>query len=331
LSDKYFRERAIHALEENVDKKLRLREWPVYENYEITFDEAGKRYVRAPEDNRVKKQLQPLSRVSADLFLRFAGWVEEFSMDSELDTKDNAKAAKLWAETFGVLGMNSADATILDMLNSHRVTADYLGMPWRGDVGRGRRSSAQGGQPDESVENFAFEAWEAHIVWQLYKSVRSQAESASTTARKFMSTFDHGERMPISDPHGELTIQRLPWVERTIYSEDADLTRRWTLTVVEDAVNRKIENHCFPIVQGAPGSYEPGWGIRSLLGAMWLQMMFLMRADRRCDWCKSPLDPGRRSHARFCDNDGQCRWDWNYHKGSGKSSKHARREARYIR
>ena len=119
-------------------------------------------------------------------------------------------------------------------------------------------------------------------------------------------------------------------VERDIYSQDTELTRQWALTIVEDAVNRKIENHCYPITYGVPGYYEQGWGFRSLLGAMWLQMMFLMRADRRCWWCERPLDPGKRSHARFCDNGGRWRSSWSYHHGSGKSAKHYREQARRI-
>ena len=122
------------------------------------------------------------------------------------------------------------------------------------------------------------------------------------------------------------------WVERDVYSSDPERVRRWALTVVGDAVNRKIENHCYPLMQGdAPGSYEPGWEFKSLLGAMWLQMMFLMQEDRRCWCCGKPLDPGMPRHARFCKNKGKCRSNWNYNKGSGKSSKRARREARYIR
>jgi hypothetical protein len=121
-------------------------------------------------------------------------------------------------------------------------------------------------------------------------------------------------------------------VERDIYSRDPELIRRWALTVVTDAVNRKIENHCYPILQGdAPGSYKPGWAFKSVLGAMWLQMMFLMEADRRCRRCGKPLDPGRRSHAKYCDNGGRCKALWNYHEGSGTSSKEWRRQGRYIR
>jgi hypothetical protein len=62
---------------------------------------------------------------------------------------------------------------------------------------------------------------------------------------------------------------------------------------------------------------------------MWLQMMFLMHADRRCWNCGRTIDPGRRKHARFCDNNGLCRSKWNYKEGRGKSSKEERRRTRY--
>jgi hypothetical protein len=328
--DRSLRERAIHALEENVEEISRSGQWLVYERYEIIFDEAGNRYLHAPSSrkdapNEIVRRLNPLSRNSADLFLTFARWPEEAGMDKELDTARNAEAAKLWAETFGVLGLNPIDMFILNMVNSHRVTADYLGMPWLGDAGRSRLNMARGGRPHESVANFTFEAWEAHIAWRLYESVRSEGTVVEASVIQFMSTINQWEADVT--PEGSENS----WVERDIYSSDPELVRRWALSVVGDAVNRKIENHCYPIIRGdAPGSYEPGWAFKSLLGAMWLQMMFLMREDRRCWWCKRPLDPGRRSHARFCDNNGRCRAKWNYYEGGGDSNKEKRRQSRYV-
>jgi len=153
----------------------------------------------------------------------------------------------------------------------------------------GRLNTAHGGRPNESVENFAFEAWEAHIVLCLYQAVRSQEIVDAPSVIRFMSSESE-----------ELGLLNHPWVERDVYSQDSELTRDWALAIVKGAVNRKIENYCYPTIQGAPGSYEQGWGFESLLGAMWLQMMFLMRADRRCWRCHKPIDPGRRSHARYC-------------------------------
>jgi hypothetical protein len=324
--NQYLRELAERALAKNVEENSHRTEWPLYEHYEIMPDESGKKYLYAREAingsvNPVKERLRPLSRVSADLFLRFAHWVENPGMDKELDTERNTRAAEGWVKKYGVLGLNPPDMTIIGLVNSHRVTADYLGMPWRGGVARGRRNTAHGGRPNESVENFAFEAWEAHIVWRLYESVRSQEVVDMPSVSQFMSPFEQGEP----------GFTGGSWVERDSFS-DPELARSWALTIVEDAVNRKIENHCYPIVQGTPGSYEQSWGFRSLLGAMWLQMMFVMREDRRCWWCGKPLDPGMPSHARFCkNNNGRCRSKWNYHEGEGKSSKESLRQSRYTR
>jgi predicted nucleic acid-binding Zn ribbon protein len=193
--------------------------------------------------------------------------------------------------------------------NSQSVTADYLGKPWMGSATRGYRNSTQGGRPDESVENFAFEAWEAYIVLRLYESVRSQEIVDTHSAIEFMSTFDHGE--PTITGHSR--------AERDIYGRDPELTRLWVLSVLEDAVNRKIENYCFPMIQGTPSSYERSWGFKSLLGAMWLQMMFLMLEDRHCWWCNKAIDPGRRSHAKFCPNDGKCKSAWHHDRKKQRS------------
>lgn len=309
------------ALEKNVEENSRQSEWPVYEDYEVKLDKAGNRYFRAPESSPVKKRLQPLTRVSADLFLRFAHWVEDPGMDRGFDTERNATAHKMWAENFGVLGLDPPDQSDFRLPNSTRVMAEYLGRPWLPQKPRGWRNTARGGRR-ESVDNFAFEAWEAHMVLRLYQSVRSQEVVDAPSAIRFMSPDDQVD-LPISG--------RPPHVEKDFYSEDPELTRMWALGIVNDAVNRKIESHCYPIIQGAPSSHQQAWGSRSLLGAMWLQMMFLMLADRYCWWCGKGLDPGRHSHARFCDNDGRCRAKWNYHEGEGRSSKEKRRQSRYVR
>jgi hypothetical protein len=175
--------------------------------------------------------------------------------------------------------------------------------------------------PNESVENFCFEAWEAYIVLRLYESVRSQEVVDAPTVIRFMSPEDQVD-LPIRG--------QVPWVERDFYAQDPELTRMWALGVVDEALNKKLESYCYPIIRGAPSCYEQAWGFRSLLGAMWLQMMFLVLADRRCWCCNAALDPGRRSHARFCDNNGKCRANWNFHHGSGKSSRFAREQTRRV-
>src|SRR5215204_5373706 len=196
--NQYLRELALHGLQKNVEEYLRPDRWLVFEHYEIIPDGAGNRYIYAPPDrdgnpNEIRDRLHPLSRTSAHLFMRFARWPEETGMDKKLDTKRNAEAAKAWAETYGVLGLNPLDPFISDVVNSRRITADYLGISSPEDEARGRRSYARGGPPYETVANFAFEVWEAHIAWRLYESVRSEGRLDEATVIQYMSTIDQWE------------------------------------------------------------------------------------------------------------------------------------------
>src|SRR5215212_5066112 len=115
--DAQLREQAVRALEENVEERLRRGEWPVYEHYRFLSDKAGNRYVVASEASRVTTVLRPLSGESAALFLRFAGWVEEFGMDKELATSRNAAAFEAWVNEFGVLGLDPPDMSRLALVN----------------------------------------------------------------------------------------------------------------------------------------------------------------------------------------------------------------------
>jgi hypothetical protein len=330
----------IDSSDRTVDEQLRLGVWRVYERYDI-IEVEGRRYVYAPDSgsvtNKVKERFRPLSRRTAGLFLDFARWPEWESMDKALDTERNAEAAKLWAGYNGVLGLNLAGDYILDPIVSKRVTADFLGVRLGGEMVRGRRNSDRGGGPNESVDNFAFEAWEARTVLRLYEAVINPNGMNLDTMRSFMSPYEQGE----------LSFPGASWNERDIYGRDPEQARRWAWHVIEGAVQRKVENECYPTLQGAPGSYRQGWGFKSLLGAMWLQMMWLMLdKPRQCLWCGKIIDVDEfeqeddiywqlgderrrtRSDKKFCDNNGRCRAKWNYHRGSGKSSKQARKRAR---
>ena len=126
----------------------------------------------------------------------------------------------------------------------------------------------------------------------------------------------------------------------------------WALRIVEEIVEDRMRGHVWPIPvrdlnrHGDFIGHKQGWAFDSLLGAMWLQMMWLMRGHaRRCEWCgklldidtertlqnPGPLDGRRkpRNDRRFCPSrdgvENKCKADWNYHRGPGKSSKENRR------
>jgi hypothetical protein len=84
----------------------------------------------------------------------------------------------------------------------------------------------------------------------------------------------------------EKNSTRFTETKQETWSQYPDLARNWALTVVEETVTRKVEGDVYPILLGAPDSYQPGWGFRSLLGAMWLQIRtFMLGSNNLCPQC----------------------------------------------
>jgi hypothetical protein len=240
-----------------------------------------------------------------------------------LDTDKNAAAAKEWAETYGILGLdkNPNESHHIGSSSSlSKTTALYIGgRTLSHDFGRASRMSPRGGK-HETVEEFAREAWEAHVALRLYV-LASRKKLDVDAITRFMDDMPASYSIPTHKP--------LYPSEREMHTYDEWFVRNWAVGLVNEAVMQKVETTCYPAIFGSPGEYVQGWGFKSLLGAIWLQMMWLMVAeDNSCDWCGEPFDfvsEGRKR--RFC-KDTTCRQHWNYHYGDGKSSKKARKKKR---
>lgn len=328
----------IQSANKAVDEEMRAGWWRRYDDYEIVPDKAGVGYVVVKgivgPNLRVAEYVDPLSRRYADLFLRFARWPRDPGMDKarekipgmssrSLDSDRNAEAALLWARLFGVLGLNKANESIGAWGDAYDPTAEYVGLEnLPGPPSRAYRRSDIGGPPSESVENFAYEAWEAFVVLRLYEALTDPGGLDLDAIRSFMPArpqFGWGHQ------DDKLTY-RVSWTTREREGSELWRAEMWAQGVVEHTVQRKIELQCYPTLHEENGVYKQGWGFKSLLGAMWLQMMWLMLSKpRHCLWCKNALPAKARSDKKFCDAD--CRWNWNYHRGDGKSSKHARNAA----
>lgn len=315
-----------------VEEENREGWWPVYEVYEMPGPPRS-RYLYAPRaigDNELNPEWTslPLSQNSAGLFLEFANWPVECKMDKiapnfgTLDTDSNAAAAKKWAETYGVLGLGknpNESHHIGSSASLGRTTSLYIGDRNSSCIGgRASRMSPRGG-PHETVEEFAREAWEAHVALRLY--VLASREQIDVDAISRFMGDTPGPRLRASKPHSPS--------EREMNTSYDWLARGWAEGIVEEAVMSKVENTCYPAIFGSPGAYVQGWGCKSLLGAMWLQMMWLMVAeDNKCQWCGEPFErvsAGRKR--RFCAGT-TCRQSWNYHSGVGKSSRDAKKAGR---
>jgi hypothetical protein len=301
------------GLSQGGDKRLRPGEWVIYPEYEIELRKRQK-YIRAPltaGQLRGGRRYRPLSESYAGLFLEFAGWPEKFNMSLRApESENNEKAALAWARKYGVLGVNRPDLPILDPSTS--ALRSYLGRPSPGFVAQGRKNTGRGGHPEESVVRFTDEALIARLALRLYDAATSHAIPDVSTIVKFMGKNRNELDYPsIQEIHG--------------YTPES--ARGWALEEVERIVQRQVAGRCYPTLFGDPGSYEQGWAFDSLLGAMWLQMLWYMTGQTpRCKSCHKVLEGKRRSDSAYCD--AQCRSNWNYHNGIGKSSKHERKKRR---
>ena len=93
------------------------------------------------------------------------------------------------------------------------------------------------------------------------------------------------------------------------------MAREWALVTVASVTQEKVAGNAYPALYGKVGRFVQGWDFRNLLGAMWLQMFWLLtaaEAPHRCRECdkiiayEQPYQPqgtkkrGRKKE-KFCD------------------------------
>jgi hypothetical protein len=116
-----------------------------------------------------------------------------------------------------------------------------------------------GGKAD-TVEAFAREAWTANNYLQLYEAATAETLDA------------------------DLIASYMPSRPRAFAATPAS-TRAWALDAVASETQRKVAGNAYPALYGTVGRFVSGWDFINLLGAMWLQMFWLLtssEAPRRC-------------------------------------------------
>jgi hypothetical protein len=306
------------AAEKEVNEEGRSDEWPVYSHYEL-IEQKGHTFVYAPEtweQIQGREWYRPLSSSWSGLFLEFANLAPDEGLDKHpLDSDKNEKAALEWAHGYGVLGLTYGHLSRM-LYPGPSTTAVFLDLGWPGGLAATEQlNEARGGNPNESVARFAFEAWEAHVALRLYEAATRDTDDG---------------------PDLDTIIGFMPewsgYVARTPES-----LKNWALSIVKDSVQNKIAGRCYPRLYQGPDGYAQGWGFNSLLGAMWLQMMWVITGPakpRRCLKCRdiiaveppeqstSPSKNARgkyktRVDKKFCDSKngvkGKCKGDYHYH------------------
>ncbi len=302
------------AATEAVDRGLRRQFWRTFETYALVPipDEQGQlvgRCVIAPKfrregegelvPNEVAHEYSPL-HLSA-MFLDFARLVQNENMDvADLCLRYDG------LEGFGTLpgGLNTDKnaAVALRWAESYGV----LGLTPHRRVGTWWPDD-RGGAGD-SIARFTYEAWVAHVVLRLYES----------------ATAPGGPDVEIIRRH--LGYRRFR-TQRAAY--DA------AFSVIERQVGSRLERFAFPrFYRRKDGKRQRGEGFQNLLGALYVQMLWLTDASsepiRRCPWCNKviviepgipPAEPGLKRNVRgkystradktFCDRD--CKAAFHYY------------------
>jgi hypothetical protein len=199
------------------------------------------------------------------------------------------------------------DGGLDDELNTDRnaqVALDWahsfgvLGLTFDKRTGQG---DPRGGSAD-TVSAFAFEAWTANKTLRLYEAAtRGSGVDVETIAAI------------------------APRKYRGIVAATPAAAREGALDQAANSVQFRVARHCYPQLYGRLSrTWVEGYGFANLLGAMWLQMFWLLVTDdvRRCRACnrmiayeqpEKPLAQNRgerkryktRIDKRFCD--GTCR------------------------
>jgi hypothetical protein len=275
-----------NAADKLADKEHRKSIWEVWAKYTIRRRKDGQRYVLAvepdeselpprvdlanaleetkgvvaPESPEVELVRQDIERRN----LRKEGWVYwplvrepelflKFARLADDGGLDNA------ATVDGLDTDKNADAA-LDWTETYGV----LGLTPAVEVEGFRGASTRGGKAD-MVSSFAYEAWLANGCLRLY-----EAATAEELDMELIASY-------MGDPH-----------LKPFYTRTPTLTREWALNAVARETQRKVAANAYPALYGEVGRFVAGWSFTNLLGAMWLQMFWLLTATempRRCRQC----------------------------------------------
>jgi|SRR5215204_112773 len=265
------------------------REWKVCEAYKLTrprdsLEEDANSYLVVPKYRNEPatfdkwRSYEPLEE-TPDLFLKFARLYQ---------AQDQTEAMLDWAHTYGTLGhgqppwVPGAPQDAKAFWEAVGQAAGVLAL----------FEAVLNGDSERARSTILEELPYVGIAWQLYNELPSKPADVNRA-----TIAAH-----ISDMVEEIYGGDYLW---------------YALETATDDVQRKVASLCYPALDVEEGSHDVSgitawWGFKSLLGAMYLQMYWLMAAGSdltRCEHCGRlislrPLPDGRkrRSDKKFCDD-----------------------------
>ena len=159
-----------------------------------------------------------------------------------------------------------------------------LGLTTVEDHGR-LGASTRGGRGD-TVESFADEAWIAHGALTVYEAATAPEGPDMETLRSYDPSYG-------------------------FFTQEPERAQEWGMQAVANVVQAKVSRHASLALYQRDGGYVQGYDFANLLGAMWLQMFWLLTADkqpRKCRRCRRVI-VGRKNKF-YCDD--KCKNAYNY-------------------
>ncbi len=264
------------------------RYWEVCEGYELRepdeaflqdflSSEVAPKYTLAREDKW--RRYYPLED-TPDLFLKFAR-LYRGGRDRYVDSVF-VKSILHWVHQYGLLGYGDGDFF---------------------------------GGPEETLNNYAGSAYWAAGILAMYEAALNGDEEAAKGAvlEEFLPVDSVGS---ILEGIGEqrFAADKSRWIEERRNGSYVE----YALETAMQLVMRTVGEECFPTLLPRGGVSDPsqisaGWSFKSLYGAMYLQMYWLMAAGgdvTRCEHCgriislarPHPEGRKRRRDKRFCDD-----------------------------
>jgi hypothetical protein len=182
--------------------------------------------------------------------------------------------------------------TMLDWVGHYGV----LGFEGREYRGIDPRMPDLMGGPMDNLQSFAFEARKANAVLRLYEA----------------ATAIGGPDVEGISKYGDYVIT--PFIEDRFGDrlEDPIFLKDTALDWVAGTVRRVVADDCYPELYQEGDTFRSGYGFKSLLGAIYLQMMWLMSATGEIRRCQGPgcnrvityeqpeqsVDPGLKKNVR---------------------------------
>jgi hypothetical protein len=297
-----------------IESNLFLREedfywpfaWEVYEEYDLVEPKKGAPYLKARGmmgryKPQVVKRYQPLIETPY-LFLDFA----------RLWERDVSKGLVDWMAKYGLLGL-SPDSP-------QKPTTNRLREEWPP-----HRYKPAGG-PEETLDAVMYEAERAHYALSWYEAAlsRDRQELEETLIPPEQSSEWKDDKRRYFRERAKR--KNISYIDALV-----DKALVTVMLLVQSSLNSHAYPAIYPTVDPAEQQLTPerltaSWGVRNLLGAMYLQFYWLLTSGgdlSRCKHCgdlillarpvldKDVVSRKPRSDTQFCSS--QCRHNYHYH------------------